>query len=420
MSNILENLKSKVTAIRGGKKYDLVNENRDFLAVGFVTLLAAFLRFWGLGSTPPGFSLKEAYIIDLLQRLDWNHLWLGSEFYRGGYVYLAFLFTKLFGLSVFNLRLLSAGIGTLTVFFSYLFIAKWFSKKIALFTSFLFAISSFHITISRLILPEVLLPLALLILFSLLTDAYRNKNIWHFGAAGFFAGLGFYTSPVFLFVPFIFIISGAYFTLKNKKFVTSYRQELLIAAIAFFAASLPYAVSFLQSPMAYLTYFGFNRSISQLVMNIGQIPMLLFVSTSREYFLNIGTEPLLDPFISVTAISGFLFALFSIQRRKYFFMITWLALFATYAAMKRGVQIVDLIGILPVLYAFSALILDYIMERWFTTFPYNKSARIIVVTIVSIFFALTTLYNYERYFVAYSNSRSVMVEFMASPSIPLK
>lgn len=415
-----KNFLSLVKKIKEEGILAVAKENQNFFVLLLVMLLSLLLRVWKIDSIPSGFSDQERHIVDLITKVDINHLWLGSEFYHGGYVYLAYLFTKVFGLTVLNLRIFSAIIGSITILFSYIFISKWFSKKIAIFTSFLFAISSFHITISRLILPEILLPAVLLILFSVLTDAYRNKDIWLFGLAGFLVGFGFYTSPVFLVVPVIFAISGLYFFFKNKKFFTSYKQEILIAALGFAAASLPFVVSFVTSPMAYLTFYGFNRSVWQIVMNIGQVPLLLFNSTPRDYFLNIGTEPLLDPFIYVTSIAGFMFALFSIQRRKYFFMITWLVFFVFYAALKRGVQVIDLIGILPVLYTFSALILDYVLDKWFATFPYNRSARLLVVTIISIFFALATLYNYERYFVAYGNSKSVMIEFTGKSPIPLK
>lgn len=388
--------------------------------IGLIFILALVLRLWQIDVIPGGFSEKEKEVVDHIANLNRNKLWFGTEFYKAGYAYLAFVITKIFGLKIIVLRALSATIGALTVLFLYIFISKWFSKIIAIFSAFLLAVSSFHITISRIILPEILLPLLLLVVFSVLTDAYRNKNAWYFGIAGFLIGTGFYTSLSFLFVPVLFVISGIYFYLVNKKFITSYKNELIVASAGFLASSLPFWVSFIRSPMAYLTNFGFNRSLSQIIMNIGQIPNLLFVSTPGEVFLNFGPEPLLDPLIFVTGVFGFLLALFAINRRKYFFLVFWLILFGVYASLKRGVQIIDLVGLIPVFYVFSALVLDYVLEKWFETFPYNKKARILIVGIIAILFALSGLYNFDRYFVAYKSSSEVKEEFSALPPIPLK
>lgn len=414
----------KIPNIRGKLKdfnlKSVFSGKENWLIILAVVGLALFLRIWQLDSIPPGFSENERAVVDQISYINLNKLWLGGEFYKAAYLYLAKIAVTLFGYKIIVLRALSAFFGTLTVWLSYIFISKWFSQKIAIFTAFLFAVSSFHITLSRLIAPEIMFPVVLLALFITLTSAYRNKNMWTFGLAGVFAALGLYTSPAFLAVPFLFIISGIYFFLKNKKFFLAYQHELLIFFLAFLAFSIPYFASFFLNPMSYLTFFGFNRSVWQIVMNIGQIPNLLFNATPPNFYLNIGTEPLLDPFIFVTAVTGFLFALFNINRRKYFFMIVWLVAFSVYAALKRGVQIIDLVGILPVLYAFSALILDYVIDRWFETFPLNRNARIAIVALIAIFFALSALYNFDRYFVAYKNSKEVSREFSAPTSVPLK
>lgn len=395
-------------------------ENQHLITVILIFLLALGLRLWDIVHLPGGFSEQERAVVESISTMSSQKLWLGGKFYQAGYLYTAYVWTKIFGLNILCLRILSAIIGTLTIVFCYQFISKWFNKKIAIFMSFLFSISFFHISVSRLILPDILFPALMLILFNLLTVAYRKKNIWYFGLSGFVTGLGFYTSPAFILVPILFLISAGYFYLKNKKFIIAYKNELLVAAAAFLASSIPFIVSFAIYPMNYLTHFGFNRSFWQIIMNIGQIPTMLFVSTGINYFINIGTEPLLDPFIFITSIAGFLLALFGLARRKYFFLVFWFVMVCLYAAMKRGVMIVDLIGMLPVIYTFSALILSYVISKWFKTFPYNKSARVLIIGIIAVFFALSALYNFDRYFVAYKNSNRVKEEFSAQPPIPIK
>lgn len=403
-----------------GGVIDYFRNNQHLVMVFLIFAVALILRLWNISSIPGGFSENERGVVEQIAAMGRNKLWLGGEFYRGAYLYPAFLLTKIFGLNILVLRIFSAVIGSLTVMMSYFFVSKWFSKKIAIFAAFLFSISSFHITLSRLIIPDILLPLILLSLFVTLTMAYRKRSLILFGISGVLTALGLYTSPAFLIIPILFIITGVYFYFKNKKFVTAYKKELLISLMGFIAFSIPFIVSFFSYPASYLTHFGFNRSLWQIVMNIGEVPAMLFMRSGANYYLNVGSEPLLDPFIFITFIGGLGFALLGLKRRKYFFLVTWLLFFGIYAALKRGVQPIDLLGILPVIYAFSALILDYILVRWFQTFPYNKNARLLIIGLISIFFALSALYNYQRYFIAYRESKEVKSEFRATPPIPLK
>jgi 4-amino-4-deoxy-L-arabinose transferase-like glycosyltransferase len=303
---------------------------------------------------------------------------------------------------------------------TYIFISEWFSRKIAIFTSLLFAISAFHISVSRLIIPEVFLPLILLSLFIVLTRAYRTKNVWLFGLAGTLAGLGLYTSAAFLLVPFLFAMAGIYFYRKNKKFLTSYRIETLTALVAFLALGIPYLISFFTNQSSYLSYYGFAGSGLNIAINLSQVFVTLFIKTPTNFFVNVGNEPLLDPLIFISSIFGLFFAIVSISRRKYFFLISWLSFFVIYAALKASIVPADFLGLLPVIYAFSALIIDYVLDRWFETFPLNKRIQILSIGLISIFFALSMLYNFNKYFVAYKNSEHVHQEFSARSDIPLK
>lgn len=413
-------VKNKIRGEKPQRIQEFLRKNPLIVIVFCIFGLAIFLRLWQISVIPGGFSEYERQAVDQLLKFNKNNLWLGGEFDKAAYLHLAFFVTKIFGLKIIVLRILSAIIGSLTVVMLYVFISQWFSKKVAVFASLLLAISAFHITLSRLILPDIMFPLILLIIFSTITLAYRTKNPWYFGISGMLVGLGFYTSPAFLFIPILFAVSAIYFYLKNKKFLTIYKKELLVAVVGFLAVIAPFLVSFAREPMAYLTHFGFYRSPWQLVMNVGQIPNLLFFGTPKEAFSHLGTEPLVDPFIFVTATSGFLLALFSITRRKYFFLVFWVVFLTLYAALKRGVQVTDLIGILPALYVMAALMIDYVLVKWLETFPLNKNARLLIVAVFSLLFALSGLYNFDQYFVAYKNSKDVKTEFSAKSPIPLK
>jgi 4-amino-4-deoxy-L-arabinose transferase-like glycosyltransferase len=398
----------------------LIRDNQLTALAILVFFLGLFFRFWQLGNIPGGVSLPELKVIDTIKNLNLGNLWLGSNFDMGLYVYLAAIWTKFFGLTVLSLRSFSALCGSLTVFAAYHFIGHWFNKKIGIFAALLLSISSFHIALSRLILPEILLPLVLLGMFILLTRAYRTKNIWLFGLGGFVSALGFYTSTSFIMIPFLILLSGIYFFIRNKKFILSYKQELVVGLVGFAAAAVPFLVAFIIEPKGFLTDYGFGKSFWQIILNIGAIPTMLFTGGKTNWLVNVGSEPLLDPFIFVTAIFGIGLVALNASRRKYFFIISWFLIFWIFATLKRAITPVELVGLLLPVYTFAALILDYIINTWFVTFPHNRLAKLVLIVGIATFFALSAVYNIDKYFTAYKFNENVRLEFAQTPPIKLK
>ena len=84
---------------------------RDWIILLAVTLLAAGLRFYKLGSVPPGFQFDEAFnAIDAGHILDGNRpLFLPANAGREAlYSYFQAGLAALFGLNIYTLRLASA------------------------------------------------------------------------------------------------------------------------------------------------------------------------------------------------------------------------------------------------------------------------------------------------------------------------
>jgi len=93
---------------------------RNWLALVFILLLAAILRFWGLGSNPPALSWDEAawgynaYSLGIDGRDEFGrflplaYLESFGDFKPPLYAYLTILPVKLFGLNEFATRFASA------------------------------------------------------------------------------------------------------------------------------------------------------------------------------------------------------------------------------------------------------------------------------------------------------------------------
>src|SRR3989338_6879363 len=113
---------------------------RNFLVI-FIIILAAVLRLWGLDKFPAGLNADEAAIgyndYSLLKTgLDehgtpWPLVFSSFDDYKpAGYFYLALPLVAVLGLNIWAVRLPSALLGVLSVYFVYLLTNKLFTKKL--------------------------------------------------------------------------------------------------------------------------------------------------------------------------------------------------------------------------------------------------------------------------------------------------
>lgn len=157
---------------------------RQYLILSIILLIAAFLRFWQLGSNPPSLTWDEvawgynAYSLgidgkdEFGKSLPIQYLESFGDFKPPIYAYLDILPIKLFGLNEFAVRFPSAFFGTLTVLLTYFLTNRIFFSKhspprspfghlggvakhhprgetIALLSALILAISPWHINLSR-------------------------------------------------------------------------------------------------------------------------------------------------------------------------------------------------------------------------------------------------------------------------------
>ncbi|EKD96102.1 MAG: hypothetical protein ACD_24C00186G0001, partial [uncultured bacterium] len=109
-----------------------------------------------------------------------------------------------------------------------------------------------------------------------------------------------------------------------------------------------------------------------------------------------------DPFVTVTFILGLIYIVMRVKRRKFYFLITWLAILTFIIIFKNNFSLGGFIYIAPIMFIMSARIQTYVLDKWFKTFPFNKFARIIMVLGIGFMFALSLNYNYKKVFLAWS------------------
>ena len=193
-----------------------------------IIILGAFLRLYQLSSVPPSPSLDEvsigynAYSIFHTGKDEYGYsfpvlLRAYDDWRPGLYAYLVIPFLPLFGLSALAVRLPSAILSIFTVYLSYILVKKFFKNEklkifnnhgihtehLALLTSFLLAISPWHIYLSRL---------------------GHEVNL---GLIAFLLG-------IYFFIRGSFVLSSIFFVLS----LYGYQSQKIIVPIVFFGAVL--------------------------------------------------------------------------------------------------------------------------------------------------------------------------------------
>lgn len=215
-----------------------------------IIVLAAFLRFYSLDKTPPSLNWDEvsigynAYSILKTGRDEYGQAF--PLFFRSFndykfpfYIYLTVPSVAVFGLNEFSVRFISAFLGTMAVFITYLFVKELLEKSprashIALLASFLLAISPWHLQFSRTGIY------ASLCFFCIVGGAYfflkgLKSGKWLLISTIFFI-LGFYSyQPAVVFIPLLLLI----FAVMFKRQLLAFKKQLIFSLVLGFCLLLP-------------------------------------------------------------------------------------------------------------------------------------------------------------------------------------
>ncbi len=362
-----------------------------------IILLALFFRiykFSGVGLT----TLEIANIERILAFSDISNF-LNENVTSNLYYFLQFLVGRGFGFSIINMRITSIVISIIGLLAFHGFVREWFSKRAAYISTFLLSISFYYLMLSRNVSHEIFY--FFLITFSLyfLTLAYRKKKKIYFAISGILIGLNFYASEITISLALIFIASAIYFYYKNKKFITSYIREVMIALITFLMTLLPFLAAVAKRPGILVSQF--TNSFSVVYENLNNLVASILVTSPKDYMYNVSDLPIFDPYILLTFITGLIYIILKMKRRKYYFLIVWTVVALTVILIRKDFNLGNIVYLLPLIFIMSAIIQGYVLSKWFTTFPFNRWARIVMTLGIGFFFAMSLTYNFEKYFFAW-------------------
>lgn len=182
-----------------------------------------------------------------------------GEYKNPAIIYFAAILIKLFGPTIFILRLTPTIFGILTVLFTYKLCNLHFDKKVSLLAALLLAISPWHILISRQVFDGNILPFFVVLGLYLLSKGIKNDDKYILYSA-IPIGISFYCYAVAkLFIPLLYL----FFILLNLKIVYEKRKYFL----GWF-----FSILIILSPMIYVSSVnpGINGRFNMLF--IGNAP----------------------------------------------------------------------------------------------------------------------------------------------------
>jgi hypothetical protein len=413
----------------------------ELLFLGIVLLLGLFLRFHRLNDYPPPGGIS------------WNdEAQMGKdahEFLRGRAhpwqfpfsVYLPVLSFMVFGESVLALRLPFILMGFAMLIPFYLFVRDLFSPRIALLGISLLAISRWHISFTKLVLPSTPTALLGLLSFYFLFRGLRTKRKMNYALAGMAMALGLYSHASYRIVPLII------FTLFLAKVVstcgvlllspqpTKWRRVLAIfrenyqGPLVFLITALLFAIPFIaivkRAPQAIFMerftsvmpiLFAPNKfnHLRDLGPRIREVFLLFNYEGERWAGINLPATPMLDPFTAVLFALGLGYCLFYFWRDENLFFLLWF-----FFAMIGGGVLVEgfrshrIFIAIPVVYIFACVTLDWAWREFESVLQLRGKVKYVVpVALLVVLLCLSAWTNYDTFFNKQISAPEVRQEFL--------
>lgn len=353
-----------------------------WLALGVILLLAAGLRFWQLGTMPPGLYHDEAYNgLDALALNRGETFPLFHEgwelyaaeahaerpaqetrfpvFFEGNYgreplhIYLMALSIRLFGATPFALRAVPAASGVLAMLMTFLATQtllgsraehgqreSWPPVVVALVAALVLVLLFPAVHFSRFALrmmPFVVVEVAVVWAFwrGVNEPAGQRATLW-FLLAGALLGLALYIYAVARLLPLLFVCFVPLWFWLDPAARTHWRRVAVMAVTAFVTA-LPLLIFFARYPYFFIFRIGYvaNKGLGTFegrpwltwLYNIGRVVRGLFWQGETHLRHNLPGRPYLDPIQALFFVLGLVAtvrAWASPQRLRYLFLWLWL------------------------------------------------------------------------------------------------
>ncbi len=358
--------------------------------------LAAALRFWALGSIPPGLYHDEAFNgLDALGVLKGERpiFFEANNGREPLFIYLVALSVAFLGRSPGAIRIVAAVLGTLTIPATYLMAKALFNRRIGLLSAAIAGLTLWHVNLSRIGFRAVAMPLLVALALWQLWLGFKRGHRGHFLAGGMLYGLTLYTYLAARFTIVALAAFGLYlfggWRLEVRGWslgIGSWRRGALVFALTALVVSAPLMVYVVTHTDAFLGRVGqvsiFNPTINEgdfwgtLLRHVGRT-LLMF--THRGDFIprhNVPLRPVFDPVLGAFFLLGLILCLGRFRRRpNHALVVIWLAVMLLPTILAEDApHFLRSVGVLPVAFVVPAIGLDF-SWRFVTTQAVIASGR---------------------------------------------
>lgn len=363
------------------RKFSFIKKYKeDFLSLIILLIVSIPVRVINLGKIPFGLHGDEAWTgIDARTILNNGSIAAYSGNALGqptGPMYLTALMFKLFGDSIFSLRLSMAIFGILTVAAFYVLSRLLVKKEAAFLSTIALAFSLYHIHFSRIAFMLIAAPLFQIAGLIFLVLGRRKNNLWLMGLSGIVVGLGMYSYNAYILFPLTVFLLLAYDLIAGK----FSKKELVksgVFLLTFILVSLPLLkIMVTQSDFYFAhhkSFFIFNTARVKAIDNNADKLKFVFdegIKNIRGFFFGNKVDGA-DGFgkyhtFGVTTLIFFfigILASFLKKNKKYLFFVFSLLLFLSACFLTiDGVYRRQIVS-LPYIFLLAALGVDAVLEK---------------------------------------------------------
>ena len=272
--------------------------------------------------------------------------------------------------------LLSVSAGVLSVIGLYFLVKELFDEKLAAISSFLLAVSFWHVLVSKLGAKDIFTSFALIFAFYFIWHGLKYNRTFNFFLAGLFLGAGFYTGKGFLLAPVVvLLVFWNYWDYIKKDFsLSKYEQTkreglggFSLLMLTTIAVALPVGFYLWQNPSLLLatdnSIFAGSNPFTQIRDNLGWI-------VDKTLLIEFGGANLISWPLSIFFAIGFIKELIHWLKKKHghfsvvhTFIFSWLFVMLVPTLLSSEMSVIGLSIILPPIILLSAKGLWWVIEK---------------------------------------------------------
>jgi len=323
-----------------------------------ITALAGLLRFYRIGTLPPGDGYDPAYYgVDALQILRGDlPIFLPSNIGREVmFSYLVALCVWIFGIGPAAIHIASALVGWLTVPAVFFVAEEFFVEEEGLPATFgglgaasMLAASYWHLNWSRYGVRAILVPLFCALTMAFLLRGLRTRSRGQLVAAGLFLGLSFYTYQSARTLPLLVVLAFALDALRHRERAWLRVQQLLLVTFIALVVFAPLGVYFLthagssseriDQTLALDLEKDLETNWRRLRNEVVDAFRVFHLEGDDEPLFSVPGRPAMNPFLSVLFFIGFAVSLLQLRRPHHLLILSWLALQSVTVFLTLGGQ----------------------------------------------------------------------------------